>query len=82
MGEGRRVGRGGRGKGRRVRRESFFFTNSEPRIEEDENELDDETGWKLLNADVFRAPRWPSLFCVLFGSGVQVLGMAVITMST
>jgi hypothetical protein len=61
----------------------FFFSdpNLHSRIEEDENELDDETGWKLLNTDVFRAPRWPSFFCVLFGSGVQVLGMAVITMS-
>lgn len=64
-----------------LRYATFWIYSNTIRIEEDENELDDETGWKLLNADVFRAPRWPTLLCVLFGSGVQVLGMAVITMS-
>ena len=36
----------------------------------------------MLHAEVFRPPRYPSLLCVLFGSGVQVLGMAVVTMGT
>lgn len=42
----------------------------------DEEKADDrdEGGWKLIHADVFRAPSdRPMLFCVLFGSGVQLL---------
>jgi len=50
------------------------------RIQEDENEIDDETAWKSLHTEVFRAPEWPTALCVLFGSGVQILSMAVITM--
>jgi len=38
----------------------------------------DETGWKLVHGDVFRAPKHPMLFSVLVGSGVQVGGMGVV----
>lgn len=37
------------------------------------------SGWKLVVADVFRAPTNPSLLCVMVGNGVQILGMAVVT---
>lgn len=50
-------------------------------IEEEEGEkLEDETGWKLLHADVFRAPDCPGGLSVLVGSGVQVLLMCIITL--
>lgn len=50
-------------------------------IEEEEGEkLEDETGWKLLHADVFRAPNCPGFLSVLVGSGIQVLLMCVITL--
>ncbi|KAL6532723.1 Transmembrane 9 superfamily member 11 [Orobanche gracilis] len=37
------------------------------------------SGWKLVVWDVFRAPTNPSLLCVMVGDGVQILGMAVVT---
>jgi transmembrane 9 superfamily protein 2/4 len=49
------------------------------------NQLDnsdeaEETGWKLVHGDVFRPPNRPMLLSVLVGSGVQVFGMALVTM--
>ena len=41
----------------------------------------EETGWKLVHGDVFRAPKNPNLLSVLVGSGVQLLAMVVITLS-
>jgi transmembrane 9 superfamily protein 2/4 len=47
--------------------------------EEDEEEID-ETGWKLVHADVFRPPsNFPMLYCVLVGSGTQLLVSLLIT---
>ncbi|GAB4828185.1 Transmembrane 9 super member 11 [Ancistrocladus abbreviatus] len=37
------------------------------------------SGWKLVVGDVFRAPSHPALLCVMVGDGVQILGMAVVT---
>ena len=49
--------------------------------EEERAEEREETGWKLVHADVFRAPAsFPMLFCVCVGTGVQLLGMAVVTL--
>ncbi|KAH7327975.1 multispanning membrane protein [Stachybotrys elegans] len=43
----------------------------------DEGEaLEDITGWKLLHADVFRAPQNGALLAPLIGSGMQLLFMA------
>ncbi len=39
-----------------------------------------ETGWKLVHGDVFRPPSHPMALSVLIGSGVQIIGMTVITM--
>lgn len=41
--------------------------------EEDEDEKEDEKGWKLVHADVFRPPaNHPMLYCVFLGSGAQL----------
>jgi len=39
----------------------------------------EETGWKLVHGDVFRRPEWAKLLCISVGCGVQLLGMAVLT---
>jgi transmembrane 9 superfamily protein 2/4 len=44
-------------------------------------EVQEETGWKLVHGDVFRAPSFaPNLFAVLVGSGVQIFMMTIILM--
>ena len=40
-------------------------------------DLGDESGWKQITNDVFRAPRSPALFAAAVGTGWQVLGTAV-----
>eukprot|EP00929_Paragymnodinium_shiwhaense_P067223 TRINITY_DN33847_c0_g1_i1.p1 TRINITY_DN33847_c0_g1~~TRINITY_DN33847_c0_g1_i1.p1 ORF type:complete len:632 (-),score=137.09 TRINITY_DN33847_c0_g1_i1:145-2040(-) len=40
----------------------------------------EETGWKLVHGDVFRKPRHSKLLVVAVGSGVQILGMSVVTL--
>lgn len=37
------------------------------------------SGWKLVVGDVFREPSHPKLICVMVGDGVQITGMAVVT---
>ena len=46
---------------------------------EENEEPDEETGWKLIHADVFRFPPYPSLFCSMLGCGVQ-LGLIFLSM--
>jgi len=42
--------------------------------DEEKAEEREESGWKLVHADVFRPPRTaPMLFCVAVGTGVQIL---------
>ena len=36
----------------------------------------EETGWKYIHGDVFRAPPHLSLFCACVGTGTQMLAMA------
>jgi transmembrane 9 superfamily protein 2/4 len=43
-------------------------------------EQQEETGWKLVHGDVFRPPKHGGWFTVMVGSGVQVLGMTVVTL--
>lgn len=45
-----------------------------------EPETIEETGWKQVRGDVFRTPPYSGLFSVLSGSGVQLVGMAFITL--
>jgi transmembrane 9 superfamily protein 2/4 len=48
--------------------------------EDEKAEERDESGWKLVHADVFRPPAtMPMMFCVLVGTGVQLFLMAIIT---
>ncbi|CAH0487267.1 unnamed protein product [Peronospora farinosa] len=50
--------------------------------EEERAEEREESGWKLVHADVFRPPsKHPMLFCVMVGTGCQLLGMALVTLS-
>ena len=43
---------------------------------DNEDEMQEEVGWKLVHTDVFRPPPNPNLFAALIGIGVQVLGMS------
>ena len=43
-------------------------------------DYEDETGWKQVRSDVFRAPTYNSLFSILIGSGVQVISMMALTL--
>jgi len=43
-------------------------------------EAAEETGWKLVHGDVFRKPNHSKLLAVSVGSGVQILGMSVVTL--
>ncbi|KAJ6831299.1 transmembrane 9 superfamily member 11-like [Iris pallida] len=62
---------------RTVRRD---LTRYEELDKEAQAQMNEElSGWKLVVADVFRAPASPTLLCVLVGDGVQILGMAVVT---
>ena len=47
---------------------------------ETQEESQEETGWKLVHADIFRPPSNPGLLCVYVGSGAQFLGMTIVTM--
>merc|ERR1719454_957685 len=44
------------------------------------DEAFEETGWKLVHGDVFRKPRHARWLAVSVGSGVQILGMSVVTL--
>jgi transmembrane 9 superfamily protein 2/4 len=44
------------------------------------DEMEEETGWKLVHGDVFRPPALPMLLSVFVGTGVQTLAMSIITM--
>ncbi|CAK9250325.1 unnamed protein product [Sphagnum jensenii] len=47
---------------------------------ESQEEAQEETGWKLVHGDVFRPPSYAGLLCVYVGTGVQFLGMTLVTM--
>jgi transmembrane 9 superfamily protein 2/4 len=62
---------------RTVRRD---LTKYEELDKEAQAQMNEElSGWKLVVGDVFRAPGNPQLLCVVVGDGVQILGMAVVT---
>lgn len=46
----------------------------------DDDDDADETGWKLIHADVFRPPVNPGFFAVLVGAGAQVFSMCLLTL--
>lgn len=47
---------------------------------ESADDAQEETGWKLVHGDVFRPPTNASLLASYVGSGVQIFGMALVTM--
>ncbi|ONK59592.1 uncharacterized protein A4U43_C08F8050 [Asparagus officinalis] len=62
---------------RTVRRD---LTRYEELDKEAQAQMNEElSGWKLVVGDVFRAPSNPTFLCVLIGDGVQILGMALVT---
>ncbi|WCJ30052.1 Transmembrane 9 superfamily member 11 [Euphorbia peplus] len=62
---------------RTVRRD---LTRYEELDKEAQAQMNEElSGWKLVVGDVFRAPTNASLLCVMVGDGVQILGMAIVT---
>lgn len=48
-------------------------------IDRDED-IQEETGWKLVHGDVFRPPKYRMLLSVFVGTGVQVLFMCLVTL--
>lgn len=46
-------------------------------LDDDDEALEDVTGWKLLHADVFRTPRYGFILAPLIGSGMQLLFMSI-----
>jgi len=46
-------------------------------VSDDEEILEDVTGWKLVHADVFRPPAYGPVLAPLVGSGMQLVFMAV-----
>jgi hypothetical protein len=51
------------------------------RADEDEEVAEEETGWKLIHADVFRAPPNLSLFTAFVGAGVHLFVMTLLLLS-
>jgi transmembrane 9 superfamily member 2/4 len=46
-----------------------------------DDSVNDESGWKLVHADVFRRPRHSKLLAVFIGSGVQILLMLLVSLA-
>ncbi|KMT02125.1 hypothetical protein BVRB_9g207680 [Beta vulgaris subsp. vulgaris] len=62
---------------RTVRRD---LTRYEELDKEAQAQMNEElSGWKLVVGDVFREPDHPKLLCVMVGDGVQITGMAAVT---
>jgi hypothetical protein len=62
---------------RTVRRD---LTRYEELDKEAQAQMNEElSGWKLVVGDVFREPTSSKLLCVMIGDGVQILGMAIVT---
>ncbi|PPS17407.1 hypothetical protein GOBAR_AA03187 [Gossypium barbadense] len=62
---------------RTVRRD---LTRYEELDKEAQAQMNEElSGWKLVVGDVFREPDCPKLLCVMIGDGVQIMGMAAVT---
>lgn len=47
---------------------------------DNEDEAQEETGWKLVHAEVFRTPKHHEMLSVYIGTGCQLLGMGIITL--
>lgn len=45
-----------------------------------EDDIQEDSGWKLIHGDVFRSPRYSLLLSVLLGNGAQIFCMAGVTL--
>ena len=50
--------------------------------EQDKEDLQEESGWKLVHADVLRPPPQPILLCASLGTGMQLLIMGILSSTT
>lgn len=69
---------------RNLRRDIAGYNAMSALTDEEKEEEAEESGWKLVHADVFRPPHTlPMAFCVLVGSGAQIgtCGMVTIALS-
>merc|ERR1711937_435288 len=58
---------------RNLRRDIAAYNALSALADEEQEDDADESGWKLIHADVFRPPEnYPMLFCVCCGGGVQL----------
>lgn len=57
---------------------SIIMDEETSALDEDTHE---ETGWKLVHADVFRKPRHSKLLSVFVGSGIQILLMLLVSLA-
>jgi transmembrane 9 superfamily protein 2/4 len=58
---------------RNLRRDIAAYNALAALTDEEKDEDMDETGWKLVHADVFRPPQnYPMIYCVFMGSGCQL----------
>ena len=44
---------------------------------DEEEEDEEESGWKLVHGDVFRLPPMPSVFCAYIGTGCQLFSLVI-----
>ena len=64
----------------RILHKDIVQYNRLPGDDEEDPTLTDETGWKLLHGDVFRAPQGATFLSILVGSGVQLFVMTIVTL--
>jgi transmembrane 9 superfamily protein 2/4 len=65
---------------RNLRRDIAAYNALAALADEEKDEDADDSGWKLIHADVFRPPQnYPMLFCVCCGGGVQLFLTILIT---
>lgn len=58
---------------RNLRRDIAGYNSLAALTDEEKEEEMDDSGWKLIHADVFRPPSsFPMLYCVMIGSGFQI----------
>ncbi|KRX57873.1 Transmembrane 9 superfamily member 4 [Trichinella sp. T9] len=62
---------------RTVRRDIAYYN----RLDESLDDTMEESGWKLVHGDIFRPPRRATLLVCVLGTGIQLLGMALVTLA-
>jgi len=67
---------------RNLRRDIAGYNAHAALTDEEKDDEMDETGWKLIHADVFRPPQsFPMLYCVFSGTGLQLAISAFCTIA-